>query len=230
MDKNGTETALSTYEEVASLLEYPLLNRMFSEEEIAAGCRVARDYGLAAIIVRPTDVDAAARWMQDSSVAVGSVAGFPSGFQTTAVKLYEARDLLRRGAKEIEAVLNIGKLFSRQFQYLETELLQLVQACQEAGALLKVEFASSSLPEDLKTIACKLCNRTGVHFATIDSADELPLIRSRCKERVRIKATEVASLDQLLELNAAGCSRFASSNPALLLEEWKARLAAIEQR
>jgi len=82
---------------------------------------------------------------------VGSVAGFPHGSTTTAAKLYEARDLLRRGAREIDMVLNIGKLISRQFQYVEMELAQMAEACHDAGAILKVIFENAYLTDELKS-------------------------------------------------------------------------------
>ena len=89
-----------------------------------------------ALIVRPSDVDNALRWLGPGSLIVGSTAGYPDGSTTTGAKLYEGRDLLRRGAREIEMVVNVGKLVSRQFQYVEMELLQMAKSCHESGAPL----------------------------------------------------------------------------------------------
>ena len=102
--------------------------------------------------------------MNGSGVRVASTVGFPHGSSNTAAKLYEGRDLLRRGAKEIDMVINIGKMISRQFQYVETELLQMAKSCQESGALLKVDLFEVSLTEDLKIIATKICKRIEVDF------------------------------------------------------------------
>src|SRR6185436_8997926 len=87
------------------------------------------------------------------------------GSSTTSVKLYEIRDLLRRGAKEIDMVLNIGKLRSRAFQYVERELLQAAEECHKQGAILKVIFENAYLTDEHKIVACRICNRAAVDFA-----------------------------------------------------------------
>jgi len=94
------------------MIDHSLVRPELTEGDIVEGCRLAKSYHVASVSVRPSDVDAAVRELQGSDVAVGSVAGFPHGSSTTGTKLYEARDLLRRGAKEIDMVLN------RHFFYL----------------------------------------------------------------------------------------------------------------
>src|SRR5687768_17162794 len=103
MDANRGEARppLTTYEGIAKMIDHSLLRPEMIGQEIEVGCRVARDYQVASVTVRPCDVDFAVRAMEGSGVPVGSVAGFPHGSTTTATKLYECRDLLRRGAKEI---------------------------------------------------------------------------------------------------------------------------------
>src|SRR5262249_21046334 len=104
MDQNQQDARppLSRYEDLAQMIDHSLLRPELSEEQVAEGCRIARDYQVASVTVRPCDVDFAVRQMQGSSVAVGSVAGFPHGSSTTGAKLYETRDMLRRGAREVD--------------------------------------------------------------------------------------------------------------------------------
>src|SRR5262249_16428827 len=125
-----------TYEDIASLIEHRVLAPSFTDENVHAACDLARRYRIAAIVIRQCDSDAVVPWMQGSGVAVASAISFPHGFSTTPAKLYEARDLLRRGVKEIEVPLNTPKMLARQFQYLETELRQLADACRESGGVL----------------------------------------------------------------------------------------------
>src|SRR5690348_5725779 len=125
---------LATYESLAKMIDHSLVRPELTEADIVEGCRLAKSYGVASVCVRPSDVDAAVREMGGSGIPVGTVVGFPHGSSTTSVKLYEARDLLRRGAKEIDMVLNIGKLRSRAFQYIEAELLQMADTCHQQGA------------------------------------------------------------------------------------------------
>lgn len=232
MDQN--KPPLSTYEDLAKVIDHSLLRPELSEEQVAEGCRIAREYNVACVMVRPSDVELAVRWMEGSGVPVASVVGFPHGSSTTAVKVYETRDLLRRGAREIDMVLNIGKMISRQFQYVENEVLQIAQACHESGALLKVIFENAYLGEDLKTIACKICNRTEADFAKTSTGfaptgytlEDLKLMRDRCKERVQIKAAHgVRTLDAAIEVYNAGCTRFGATATAQILDDWRARLS-----
>lgn len=188
---------------------------------------------MASVTVRPCDVDVAVRIMGASDVKVGSVAGFPHGSTTTAAKLYETRDLLRRGAKEIDMVINISKLLSRQFQHVETELLQMADTCHQQGALLKVIFENAYLTDELKMVACRICGRAGVDFVSTAtgfapagySLDDLRLIRTRAPENIQIKAGGGAqTVEAVLEAYQAGCSRFGATAAAAILEDWKARL------
>ena len=99
-----------------------------------------------------------------AAVKPGSVSGFPHGSQNTATKLYETRDLLRRGAKEIDMVIAISKLLSREFQHVQTELSQMSEACHKEGAILKVILETAYLTDELKIIACRCCERAEVDF------------------------------------------------------------------
>jgi deoxyribose-phosphate aldolase len=229
---------LTTYEGLAKMIDHSLVRPELTEADIVEGCRLAKSYHVASVSVRPSDVDAAVRELQGSDVAVGSVAGFPHGSSTTGTKLYEARDLLRRGAKEIDMVLNIGKLRSRAFQYVETELLQMAEACHQNGAILKVIFENAYLTDELKIVACRICNRAGVDFAKTSTGfaptgytmEDLRLMRKHLPADIGIKAASgVRTLETALEVYAVGCARFGATQTAPILDAWKARLKEMEQ-
>lgn len=225
---------LTTYEDLAKMIDHSLLRPELGEEQVLEGCRLAASYNVATVTVRPSDVDQAIRWMSGSGLPVATVAGFPHGSATTATKLHEIRDLLRRGAREIDAVINIGKLLSRQFEYVETELAQMAQACHEAGALLKVIFENAYLTNDLKIIACRISTAAGVDFVKTSTGfapsgctlEDLRLMRAHAGPNVRIKAAGgVRTLEKALEVYQAGCSRIGATATQSILEAWKARLA-----
>jgi deoxyribose-phosphate aldolase len=225
---------LSTYEALAKMIDHSLLRPELTEDQVMEGCRIAREYNVASVTVRPCDVDAAVRWMSSSGVPVGSVAGFPHGSQTTAAKLYEARDLLRRGAREVDMVLPIGKLISRQFQYVETELAQMAEACHDAGAILKVIFENAYLTDELKIVACKISTSTGCDFVKTSTGfaptgatlEDLRLMRAHSGPNVRVKAAGgVRTLERAIEVYEAGCARFGATATVAILDAWKARLA-----
>lgn len=240
MDSNSNtqqeeRPALATYEDVAGRLELALTRPDLNEEQVSEACHRARRYGLAAVVVRPSDADMAVRILGDSPVRVASVAGFPHGSSNTATKLYEGRDLLRRGVREVSLVVNYGKMISRQFQHVETEILQMSESCHQADSILKVIFETSYLAEDLKIILCKMCKRTETDYAETGtgygpgsySMADITLLKSICKDAVKIKATGgELSLESLHAVHAAGVERFGTVDPFAILDQWKAVLEA----
>jgi deoxyribose-phosphate aldolase len=224
---------LSRYEHLAKMIDHSLVRPELTDDDILAGCELARRYEVATVSVRPCDIELAARVLEGSSVKVGSVAGFPHGIQTTAVKLYEARDVLRRGAREIDMVLNYAKLRSRQFQHVETELLQMAETCHKEGALLKVIFENAWLTDELKIVACRICGRAGVDFAKTSTGfapsgytmEDLRLMRANLPEQVGLKAAGgVRTLQKVKEVVEAGCTRIGATATAAILDAWKAEL------
>lgn len=198
---------------------------------------MAEAYGIACVSVRPTDVELAARLLGGTRVAVGSIVSFPHGAATTAVKLYETRDLLRRGAKEIDMVVNIGKLRSRQFQYIESEILQVSNACHESGARLKVILENAYLTEDLKVVALKICKRCEADFVKTSTgfagsgwtAADLTLMKRVLKGECGIKAAGgIDTLEAALEAYSQGADRIGATNTAVILDDWRRKLVPSE--
>ena len=202
----------------AQFLEQTLLAPSLSETDVAQGCELAKRYSVAAVIVRPSDLDLVTNWLRGSSVALGTIIDVPHGHSATAAKLFAARDALRRGAKEIETVMNTGKLISRQFQYLETELLQMADSCHASGAILKVTLESEHLNEELKIVACRIAKRVGADYLSASTPEDIALLKSRIKVRAAVD-----SLDQAVASREAGCERLHSTQAGPILDAWKAR-------
>jgi deoxyribose-phosphate aldolase len=190
-----------------------MLSPHLTENDVRDGCDLAARYHVATVTVRPADVDIAVRTLRGTGVAVASVAGFPHGSSNTATKLYEVRDLIRRGCREIDISMNTGKLRSRQFIHIETELLQAAKACHEEGAKLKVIIETAFLDLELKLIACKLVKRTESDFAVTSSGfapagakvEDVRLMAEKCRYRAGVKAAQgIDSLDFALALYQAG--------------------------
>lgn len=213
----------------------PLLDPLMLEEQVAARCELGKRYGLACVVVRPADVQLVSKWLAGAKVAVGSVVGPADGSSTSAVKNYEARDLMGRGAKEIETTLNLGKLVSRQFPYLEMELVQMSQECRGQEVKLKVNIELPLLAPDLRVIACKVLKRAEVSYGRAFGAlspapateADLGFLKQRFGDVILLHAGAAAkTLAEMKALFAAGVERVAVRDPAPLLEEWKKELAA----
>ena len=131
---------------------------------------------------------------------------------------------MRRGVKEIDTVMNTGKLVSRQFQYLETELLQMADACHQSAALLKVNLESEFLTEELNIIACRIARRAGADYIGTNKLEDVPLLLSHARDRLKIKCHgQIGDLDRVLALREAGCLRIELQEPVAILDAWKAR-------
>ena len=225
---------LTTGESLAQLIDHPLVEPELTDEQVIEGLELARRYHIASASVRPCDIDLAVRTLQGGSVRAGAVCGFPHGSQNTASKLYEARDLLRRGAREIDMVMAISKLLSREFQHVQMELLQMSELCHKEGALLKVILENAYLTDELKIIACRCAERAEVDFVTTSTGfaptgytlADIALMRRHLPEEIGVEAAGgIRTLDQALEVYQAGCTRISTTSTAAILDEWQARLA-----
>lgn len=230
MDPNGflpqeERAPLAAYADVASRLELALTHPALREEEVDAACHRAVAMGLAAVLVRPCDVDMAVRILGETTVATSSVVGFPHGYSNTATKLYEGRDLIRRGARELSFVVNYGKMISRQFRHVETELEQISESCRQAGVALTLTYESGYLGEDHKVILCKMAKRIEAAYLATNNAADLPLLRTIGKDFIKLKSSG-PNLEHFRAAYAGGCERFSSSAALPIAAEWKASLTA----
>jgi deoxyribose-phosphate aldolase len=226
---------LAVYEDLARMTGHCLLQPELTSAEVLEGIQLARRYAVAGVSVRPCDIELAARHLEGSSVKPGSVVGFPHGSQTTPTKLFETRDLLRRGAREIAVVLAISRLRSREFQHVQTELSQISEACHKEQVTVTAILENAWLTDELKIIALRCCERaevdsvsTSTGFApTGYTVADIALMRKYLPEETGVEASGgVGTLANVLEAYEAGCSRIATGQTAAILEEWKVRVAA----
>jgi deoxyribose-phosphate aldolase len=132
-------------------------------------------------------------------------------------------------------VIAISKLVSREFQHVQTELLQASEACHKEGAILGVVLENAYLTQELKIIACRSAERAEVDFVVTSTGfapsgytlEDVKLMRKHLPAEIGVKAAGgLTKLDQVLEVYEAGGSRFGSTSAAAILDEWKARLQA----
>jgi deoxyribose-phosphate aldolase len=140
------------YRDLAGLVDYHLSSPLMTEEQVHEGCMRAQSYEVRSVVVRPCDLDLAKEWVV-APVRLASRTSAAPGDATTAVKQFETRDLLRRGAVDVEAKVNLPKMMSRQFQYVEIELMQLLKTCEEGGAKLTASCDVSVLDEERQRVS-----------------------------------------------------------------------------
>lgn len=235
MEESSNRSQWPAPEQWERALSLWLLQPGLDGSALLAGCREAASSGLGSATVFPADAERALRALEGSGTAVAAVAGFPHGASTTAAKLYEARDLLRRGVREIGFVFNTAQLVSREFQQVETELMQIGRSCAEAGARLHAIVAPGFLADDLRVIAVKICKRCDVAALGVltgdhplqEAAAALDLFRRVARDELELGllAPELA-LGEALEAWRRGAARLCCRNAVQLAAEWRARQEA----
>src|SRR5262249_30952213 len=97
-----------TYADIAKMIDHSLLQPVLTDAELEQGCRLAREYDVASVCIKPYFVRRAAELLAGSTVAVGTTIGFPHGGHTTAIKQVESEHAFADGARELDMVVNIG--------------------------------------------------------------------------------------------------------------------------
>jgi deoxyribose-phosphate aldolase len=222
-----------SYEQVAGTIDHSLLRPELTLDEVLDGCDLAARYRVASVCVRPADVTLAVERLGDSPVAVGTVIGFPHGATTTATKVAEAREAIALGATELDMVLNIGWLRSGEDGRVEEDIRAVVQAAD--GVIVKVILENAYLDDDQKVRGCKLVEAAGAHYVKTSTGfapggatlDDLRLMRASVSDHVKVKAAGgVRTLDALLAVIEAGCSRSGATATAAMLDDYVARTSA----
>jgi deoxyribose-phosphate aldolase len=227
MTKLNSQTI--TYEQLAKVIDHSLLKPEMTENEVIAGCELAKKYHVASVCVKPADVKLAAGLLAGSDVAVGTVIGFPHGSSTTTVKAAEAKQALADGAVELDMVINIGAMRSGKYDYVRNDIKAVVDV---AGGkfLVKVILENAYLSNEEKVKACQLCEQAGADFVKTSTGfaptgatlEDIKLMRASVSEKVQVKcAGGVRTLDVLMAMIDAGVTRSGATTTAAMLDEFK---------
>lgn len=235
--ESESPSQVPAYNDLSRLIALPMIDAALTEEQVFAACGEAKSLELGSVLVRPTDVDLARNWVE-GPLKLACLTGFPGGSSTTPARLYEARDVLRRGVKDLVVTMNLGKLLSRKFLYLESELLQLAENCRQNGARLRVLFEVEQMQQDHVLIGVRLCKRTAVNgidllFRSANGEFQLGVARyvlHHAKEKlaVSVHAPEV-SLATALAMREAGVSAFVTPSSGQLMQAWRAELERLRK-
>src|ERR1700683_39044 len=162
--KWDAETLLRDWRAVAKIVDHTLLKAEATLEQIARLCDEAREYGFGAVMVNAGNIAPCVSKLQGSDVKVGAVIGFPLGATLTSVKVFEANECTRLGAREIDMVMNIGALKSDNHELVRSDIAAVAGAVHAEKALLKVILETGLLTDDEKRAACEISERAGADF------------------------------------------------------------------
>ncbi|RLS44068.1 MAG: deoxyribose-phosphate aldolase [Planctomycetota bacterium] len=245
-----------TLEELAKMIDHSLLHPTMTDAELEAGCRLAAEYKVASVCIKPYFVARAVELLHGSGVLVGAVIGFPHGNSCTESKRYETELACRDGAAEIDMVINVGKALSGDWDYVQRDVQAVCDEAHRHGAKVKVIFENDYLTnggaglssDDFKRRLCELCERAGVDWVKTSSGygfvkqtdgsynykgateHDLALMRASVSPRVQVKAAGgVRDLDGLIKVRDLGATRCGATATAAMLDECHRRRFAIEK-
>jgi deoxyribose-phosphate aldolase len=226
--RTQTASAVLTAATAASLIDHTLIRAEATRDEIARLCAEAVQHRFAGVCVNSAYVSLACTELRNSSVKVSSTIGFPLGAALTDVKLKEAAEVLRLGARELDMVMNIGALCSGDSLFVEADVRSIADLAHRYGAAVKVAIETALLNREQKEMACRLAVAAGADFvktctgftpggATIE---DVGLLRSIVGPRFGVKASGgVRNAEQMRALIAAGANRIGTSAGITILRE-----------
>lgn len=229
--------------ELAKMIDHSLLHPTMTDSDMVQGCKVALEYDVASVCIKPYAVPLAVDILKHSKVLVGTVIGFPHGNSTIEIKVAETIQACKDGAVEIDMVVNIGKVLQQDWDYVEREIATVCRATHENGGILKVIFENDHLPEaKYKIRLCEICSKLGVDFVKTSTGygfvkgadgsynykgatpEDLELMRSHSDSEIQVKAAGgVRTLDDLLKVKAMGVSRIGATATVAIIQEAKER-------
>jgi deoxyribose-phosphate aldolase len=224
------DSAALTAEQFAKTIDHSLLKPELTEDEVIAGCELARRYRSASVCVKPYHVKLAAQVLAGSDVLVSTVIGFPHGNSTTETKVSEARQALAEGAVELDMVINIGELRSGHYDYVRAEVKAVCELAHAADAKVKVILENAYLTDAQKVMACKLCDDAGADWVKTSTGfapsgatvADIKLMRASVSQRVEVKAAHgVRTLAAALEMIDAGVTRIGATATQSMIEDFK---------
>lgn len=205
-------------------VDHTLLTQTATWDEIRKILDDGIKYETASACIPAAYVRQAAEYV-NGRLPICTVIGFPNGYSTTAVKVFETKDAIENGAQEIDMVINIGHLKDKKYQEIEEEIRQIHEAC--AGRILKVIIETCLLTEEEKIKMCDIVTRAGAEYIKTSTGfstagatfADVKLMREHIGENVKVKAAGgISSFDDAEEFIRLGADRLGTSRLVKIME------------
>jgi deoxyribose-phosphate aldolase len=200
------------------MIDHTLLKNDATRDEVVKLCDEARKHHFASVCVNTTWVPLCRTLLANSGVMVCTVVGFPLGAMAPTAKAYEAREAVRQGAQEVDMVINLGALKSRDYETVFEDICRVVKASGRAA--VKVILETGQLTDDEKIIACTLSKLAGAAFVKTSTGfgkggatvEDVALMRRVVGSEMGVKASGgVRTQEDALRMRQAGANRIGAS-------------------
>lgn len=211
---------------INKLIDHTALKPNTNKESILKLIAEAKTYDFASVCVNPCWVALAHQELKNTDVKVCTVIGFPLGANTTEVKVFETKDAIEKGAQEIDMVINIAMLKDKEYDYVENEIHQIVEAAKDK-AIVKVIIETCLLTDEKKIKACELSQKAGADFVKTSTGfstggatvHDIALMRKTVGAEMGVKASGgVHTHEEALAMVEAGATRIGASAGVKLLK------------
>lgn len=202
---------------ILSRVDHTLLATTATWEQIKTICDEGIEFGTASVCIPPHFVHPAAEYVGDR-LKICTVIGFPNGYHTTAVKVFETENAVRNGADEIDMVINLGMAKAGEWDALREEIRAIKEACN--GRILKVIVEACQLTQEEKVAVCQAVSLAGADFIKTSTGfstggatvEDVALFRRHIAPDVRIKAAGgIRTFEQAQAMLEAGADRIGAS-------------------
>ena len=209
---------------IVGTVDHTLLKQVATWEQIKELCDDAMRYQTAAVCIPASYVKQAKEYV-GSAMRVCTVIGFPNGYSTTAVKVFETQDAVQNGADEIDMVINIGWVKDGLYGQVAEEIKEVKQAC--GGRILKVIVETCLLTEEEKIRMCEVVTLSGADFIKTSTGfstggatfDDVALFAKHIGPGIKIKAAGgIASMEDAERFLSLGASRLGTSRIIQILK------------
>ena len=213
-------------QKLAAMIDHTLLKPEATPAEIKKLCEEAKQYGFATVCINSCYVSLAAKLLKGSKVKPIAVIGFPLGAMSTAAKVFETKQAIKDGAREIDMVINIGWLKAGETKKTLEDIRSIVKACRKKP--LKVILETAKLNEAEKIQACKLSKKAGAAFVKTctgfggggATVEDIRLMRATVGPKMGVKASGgIRSRADALQLIEAGATRLGTSGGVQIVSE-----------
>ncbi len=222
-----------TYADIAKMIDHSLLAPTQTVEDLEAGIQLALAYDVASVCILPYYLKRCAERLAGSTLKASTTIGFPHGGHTTAVKQAEAERAISDGCEELDMVVNISKVLSRDWDYVRQDVQTVIDVAHAAGQKVKVIFENCYLNDVHKIRLCEICSELGADWVKTSTGygtggatiEDLQLMRRHSAGHVQVKAAGgVRDMDKLLEVRALGVTRIGASRTQAMLDDCRRRL------
>lgn len=219
-----------TWQAVAQMIDHTNLRPEATPERIVRLCDEAREFGFGAVMVNGCYVELACNELRGTEVKVGAVIGFPLGATLTSVKTFEAAEVLRLGASEIDMVINVGGLKAGKREQVLSDVRAVAEVCHQQKAILKVILETVLLTDDEKETACQISVDAGADFVKTSTGflgggatvADIALMRQTVGNKCGVKASGgIRTAADLQSMVSAGADRIGTSNGVSIIRELK---------